>query len=286
MLLFCFDNNLNCKVEGLILRNSPEMYRRYCKGRPLTFTAGPFSTVCVFLAMPYMPSHVHCFVVDVYGLDQKFDCHGSLISVTDRKQVQRDRDGQPLENHFTAWKSACFHFVSVSLLSGENVKTPPVSAVGPTGATSVWTCESPKMKLQLIVKSELAEMHLVFSPLSSSLFTPSGLKGFCKGNCFSPPDTCCHLLSALSVFVIFSCRFLSSFVLSQLCACSIVPVSTKTRKSQIHSSHLYIPLKMSSQTSRCFCFQFPLMCIAAENMLGSTVNTEQSIICQCTNALF
>lgn len=126
----------------------------------------------------------------------------------------------------------------------------------------------------------------VFPPVLLSLFTPSGLKGFCKGNCFSPPDTCCHLLSALSVFVIFSCRFLSSFVLSQLCACSIVPVSTKTRKSQIHSSHLYIPLKMSSQTARCFSFQFPLMCIAAEYILGNTVNTEQSIICQCKNDFF
>lgn len=122
-----------------------------------------------------------------------------------------------LENHFTAWKTACFHFVSVSLLSGENFKTPPVSAVGPTGATSVWTCESPKMKLQLIAKSELAEMQRVFSLLVLlSLCTPSGLKGFCKGKCFSPP--CCHLLSAVSVFVIFSCRFLTFFVVSQLCA--------------------------------------------------------------------
>lgn len=70
MLIFCFDDNLNFKVEGLILRNSPEMYRRYIKGRPLTFTAGPLSTVCVFLAMPYMHSHAHCFVVNIYGLDR------------------------------------------------------------------------------------------------------------------------------------------------------------------------------------------------------------------------
>lgn len=154
------------------------------------------------------------------------------------------------------------------------LQTPPVSAVGPTGARSVWRCESPKMKLQLIVKSKLAEMHLCF-PSQSSLFLPSAFKGFCKGRCFSPPDTRCPLLSAVSVFVIFSCRFLSSFVVSRRCACSIVLVTTKTRNLQNHSSHFYIPLKMASQTSRCFGFQFPVMCIAAEYMLENTVNTEQ-----------
>lgn len=54
MSIFCFNDNLNCEVEGLILQNLPEIYRRYCKGHPLTFTAGPFSIVCVFLALPYI----------------------------------------------------------------------------------------------------------------------------------------------------------------------------------------------------------------------------------------
>lgn len=47
------------------MRSSPKMDRSCCKRRP--FTAGPF---CVFLAMLHMLSHVHCFVVDIYGLDQ------------------------------------------------------------------------------------------------------------------------------------------------------------------------------------------------------------------------
>lgn len=33
------------------------------------YAAGPFSTVCVLLAMPYMHSHVHCCVANIYGLD-------------------------------------------------------------------------------------------------------------------------------------------------------------------------------------------------------------------------
>lgn len=62
----------------------------------------------------------------------------------------------------------------------ESFQTPPVSAVGHTGAKSVWRCESPKMKLQLIVKSKLAEMHLVFSPPCPLCYYHLLLRAFVK----------------------------------------------------------------------------------------------------------